>query len=97
MCSSIIESHNGVGCDLKNYKKIISEYHWLHAASNTAIIIHDHFPYDYCQGDISSLNFHLETLDKQCAFSRSGILCGACLVNLSQVLEHLTAKSVLAL
>ena len=85
VCSGIIESHSGVGCDLENYKIIRSEYHWLHAASNTAIIIHDHCPYDYCRGDISSLNFHLETLDKQCAFSRSGVLCGACLANLSQV------------
>ena len=81
----------------KIIKKLLSEYRWLHAASNTTIIIHDHFPYDYCQGDISSLNFHLETPDKQCVFSRSGILCGACLASLSQVLEHLTAKSALAL
>lgn len=86
VCSGIIESHSGVGCDLENnYTITRSEYHWLHATSSTAIVIHDHCPYDYCRGDINSLNFQLEIPDKQCAFSRSGTLCGACQANLSQV------------
>ena len=90
LCSDIIESHSGVGCDLENYTITRSEHHWLYyvtsnANSDSAIIIHNHCPYGYCRGDINSLNFHLETPDKQCAFHRSGILCGACQANLSQV------------
>ncbi|WP_435777552.1 hypothetical protein, partial [Salmonella enterica] len=52
---------------------------------HTRIIIHDHCPYDYCRTDTDSLTFHLETPDDQCAFNHSGVLCGACQANLSQV------------
>ena len=33
---------------------------------NTGIIIHDNCPYDYCQTDVSSVIFNLETPDDQC-------------------------------
>ena len=49
-------------------------------------MIHDNCPYDYCQVDNNSQAFKLEFPDDQCAFNRSGILCGACQENLSQVL-----------
>ena len=85
-----------MGCDLETYRIRRDEHHWLHATSNISysnnnqynrqtIVINDHCPYDYCQNDIDSLTIDLETPDKQCAFHRSGILCGACQANLSQV------------
>ena len=52
---------------------------------NTGIIIQDNCPYDYCQTDVSSLIFNLETPDDQCAFNHTRALCGACQANLSQV------------
>ena len=92
LCSDIIQSHSGVGCDLETYSIMRSKHRWLHATvensssvDSAVIIIHDHCPYDYCRTDTLSLTFHLETPDKQCAFQRSGILCGACQANLSQV------------
>ena len=89
-CSDILESHSGVGCDLETYTVTKRKQSWIHAISNasradSAIIIHDYCPYDYCRADIESLNFHLEAPDKQCAFHCSGILCGACQTNFSQV------------
>ena len=87
-CSEILKSHSGVGCDLETYTITRSKQSWLHTMSNPsnfAIIIHDYCPYGYCRADIESLNFRLEAPDKQCAFHRSGILCGACQANLSQV------------
>ena len=61
-----------------------------HPIQNHGIIFHDFCPFDYCQTD--SLSFHLETPDDQCAFNRSGILCGACQANLSQVLDTSICK-----
>ena len=49
-------------------------------------MIHDNCPYDYCQVKNNTLSFKLELPDDQCAFNRSGILCGACQENFSQVL-----------
>ena len=59
---------------------------------NTGIIIHDNCPYDYCQTDVSSLIFNLETPDDQCAFIRTGVLCRACQANLSQDLVFGTSR-----
>ena len=52
------------------------------------IVIHDYCPYDYCRTDINSLTIHLdpESTDEQCAYGRSGVLCGACRANYSQML-----------
>ena len=98
LCSTRIDSHDGVSCDLETYSIKRDEHHWIHATSDPnqyngqVIVIHDHCPYDYCQDDTDSLNFHLETPDEQCAFHHSGILCGVCQANLSQVLGTSNCK-----
>ena len=49
--------------------------------------MHDHCPFDYCSsttGSIQSLDLNYP--NQQCAFNRSGILCGACEANYSNVL-----------
>ena len=56
------------------------------------IVIHDHCPYDYCRIDNNSLTISLESSDKQCAYDCSGILCGACKVNYSQVFRTARCK-----
>ena len=95
LCSTRIDSHDGVSCDLETYSIKRDEHHWIHATSDPnqyngqVIVIHDHCPYDYCQDDTDSLNFHLEAPDEQCAFHRSGIVCQA---NLSQVLGTSNCK-----
>ena len=55
-----------------------------------AVIIHKHCPFDYCNTNLIQLN--LEYPDEQCAFDRSGILCGACQHNLSHVLGSSNCK-----
>lgn len=51
---------------------------------NEGILVHDHCPYDYCKPE--DLNIVLTSPDTQCAFNRSGIMCGACREGLSLVL-----------
>lgn len=46
--------------------------------------MHTHCPLDYCQ--VSSDTISITQPDQQCAGSRSGVLCGACLANHSAVL-----------
>jgi hypothetical protein len=87
-CFQSIENHVGVSCDLQTYRITRSRNKWLSAVfehndtQEHGVIIHDNCPYDYCQ---SKEVFHLENRDDQCAFNRSGVLCGACKTNLSQV------------
>ena len=92
-CSPLILNHDGVDCNFSTWSIKRKEGKWLlttdeHSSSTpyTGIIIHNHCPYDYCRTDSNSLTFHLETPDDQCAFNRSGMLCGACQANFSQVL-----------
>ena len=91
-CSPLILYHDGVECDLSTWSIKRKGEKWLLTTNEhsnfipyTGIIIHDHCPYDYCRIDADSLTFHLETPDEQCTFNRSGVLCGACQANLSQV------------
>ena len=91
-CFQSIEDHIGVSCDLQTYRVKRSKNKWLSAVfehndtQEHGVIIHDHCPYDYCQSKEDSLAFHLESQDDQCAFNRSGVLCGECKMNFSQVL-----------
>ena len=41
-----------------------------------ALTVHPHCPFDYCVN--GRVIFLLNNTDKQCAYSRSGLLCGAC-------------------
>ena len=84
--------HEGVSCDMNTFTIQRIEGRWLYVTEdhknvtlNTGIIIQDNCPYDYCQTDVSSLIFNLETPDDQCAFNHTRVLCGACQANLSQV------------
>ena len=57
---------------------------WIATAEGSGgVIVHEHCPFDYCKPD--SFDLDLEYPDEQCAFHRSGILCGACQYNLSHV------------
>ena len=94
-CLHLFNHHKGVGCYFKNgsFGLTRSKDKWMlttfkHTSNHNiqGMLIHNHCPYGYCRRDGDSLTFHLETPDDQCAFNRSGILCGACQANLSQVL-----------
>ena len=40
------------------------------------LILHPHCPFDYCVNE--TVVFPLNNADSQCAYNRSGLLCGAC-------------------
>ena len=45
------------------------------------LILHPHCPFDYCK--LEAVSFQLDSRDLQCAYGRSGTLCGACKSGLS--------------
>ena len=49
-----------------------------------ALILHPHCPFDYCASH--TVDFPLNNTDLQCAYNRSGLLCGACKKGYSLVL-----------
>ena len=58
---------------------------------NTGFVISPHCPFDYCHLPAQPVYLNLSDLtgaDKQCAFNRSGMLCGACAEGLSLTLGN---------
>ncbi len=83
----------GLSCNTKSFEVVRSEQKWVTAVFNhtmpdeyPGVIIHDQCPYNYCRKDADSLSIRLELYEEQCANNRSGILCGECQLNLSQIL-----------
>ena len=76
-----------INCSGINATVVKNEPSWIavYNESNCAgTIVYPFCPYDYCKQ--SSITFSLSDPDKQCAFNRSGLLCGACDQNLSLML-----------
>ena len=90
----------GFSCDFYDYKISRGKEQWIsvtyHDHLSTikmpGVIAHQHCSFDYCRTDNGSLLIHLEDPDKQCAFNRTGILCGGCKPNLSRVLGSSRCK-----
>ena len=62
-----------------------NQHFWVgYVNSSHAIILHPHCPFDYCVNDKKV--FPLNNTDLQCAFNRSGLLCGRCKKGYSVVL-----------
>ena len=88
--------HHGIDCDINTLtvqrpaqKWISTTYTHLNSSQSQqqGVLVHDHCPFDYCistNGSIQSLNLNYP--NQQCAFNRSGILCGACEGNYSNML-----------
>ena len=90
----------GLRCDLNEYKVVRGKRQWVgvadhHTKAGDSIIAHQHCPYDYCRIEKESLSIRLEDQDEQCAFNRTGTLCGSCKDNLdlSRVLGTSRCKS----
>ena len=63
---------------------------WITAISNTSYLIFPHCPFGYCLPPSPPVSINLSDLDgadMQCAFGRSGKLCGTCKYGLSLSLE----------
>ena len=80
-------TQNGINCSINSQMVHRKSSMWINATiangSQDGIIIHKSCPFDYCNPN--TIDIDLEEPDKQCEFSRSGILCGACQQNLTLV------------
>ena len=86
---SLIEQ--GTECNVTSQTVTRKAHTWISAVHEDKIAINHHCPYDYCKDYVLSLN--LSTPNTQCAFNRSGILCGACQPGRSQVLGTSNCKT----
>ena len=83
-----------IQCDFSTYTILRPIPKWITATATynnlsdriAEVIVHNHCPFDYCKVSDSPMRLDLEDPDEQCAFNRSGILCGACKQNFSNVL-----------
>ena len=96
VCDPILQKHD-ISCDINNQRIHRQPLFWIYAIDSEEtsslmgnVLVHEHCPFDYCKP--YSLNLSLENPDEQCAFHRSGILCGTCQHNLSHVLGSSNCK-----
>ena len=91
MCHYSLEKQ-GIHCNTSSQTVIRKAQKWISTihVHIDGIAVNHHCPYDYCKSHDLSLN--LSTPDDQCAFSRSGILCGSCQPGKSQVLGTSNCK-----
>ena len=74
----------GINCSIDAQTIWRKNLFWITTAVESGrVLIHEHCPFDYCKP--GSFDLDLEDPDEQCAFHRTGILCGACQNNLSHV------------
>ena len=99
ICDPVLQKH-AISCDINSQRIHRKPLFWIYAIDSEEapsgslpmgnVLVHEHCPFDYCKP--YSLNLSLESPDEQCAFNRSGILCGACQHNLSHVLGSSNCK-----
>ena len=82
-CVSALKERN-ITCDIDT--RIITRQppYWLSNYSNH-LLLHDNCPYDYCKPGQVQIVMIEPNISEQCAFNRSGTLCGSCREGFSQV------------
>ena len=70
-------------CDIddESFRRASDFWVTYHNETPTGLILHPHCPFDYCQTAEVSVRF--DDLNTQCAYYRSGFLCGRCKDGLS--------------
>ena len=83
---SLIPTQNVIECDTHSQKvrKIAGTWIAPYKENSSKILFHEFCPFDYCKLENILINF--SNPDEQCAFNRSGILCGSCKPGLSLAL-----------
>ena len=79
VCHKLLQQFTN-SCDI-NSQSIQREGNYWFSYENTSFVSHHHCPFDYCTQETE--NITIAEIDKQCAYNRSGTLCGACKTNLS--------------
>ena len=97
-CLETLYAHDTM-CNLSTFKILRESPKWINAtfthtdsSQKTGVIVHDHCPFDFCKQTKGYTELNLTNPDEQCAFNRSGILCGACKTKLSRVLGTSNCK-----
>ena len=71
---------NHLTCNISDQTVMRHGTVWVNASfhdnSSDAVIVYKYCPFYYCKPEV--VNVNLKHPDTQCAFNRSGILCGAC-------------------
>ena len=84
LCVCNVElQNNHIPCDLNTQSVKRSGTVWVNASLDR-VIVYKYCPFNYC--NLKEISLSLEHPDLQCAFNRSGTLCGSCLRGLSLVL-----------
>ena len=98
ICSPSIIAHD-LSCDFSTYRIVRNAQDWIGTTTvhtlpdeHPSVIVHHHCPNGYCRSDNDSLSIQLEFQDHQCSFKHSGILCGECKENYSQILGSYKCK-----
>ena len=87
----------GIQCNFNAFEILRPSPKWINAtfertgtsnniSTGPGVIVHRHCPFDYCKLTTKELPLRLDNPDVQCAFNRSGILCGACQSHFSHML-----------
>ena len=85
-CHLLLNQYN-VTCNIDNQTITKADSAWISfdKSLGSEVILHPECPFDYCKA--GTVTFKLtENPDFQCAFSHTGVLCGACLPGLSLAL-----------
>ena len=88
VCHQILLGNNIDTCFISNGTGFILRPtpSWIGLPNDTSssILIHPHCPFDYCQ--LQDISITAESVNTQCQYQRSGVLCGSCREGLSMIL-----------
>ena len=92
-CNSLLRQlGNQVTCSIKNQSIQRFPPTWIGYVQSTdgsvTVAYHEYCPFDYCKTTVVSLSVTNEILtqDVQCAYNRTGVMCGSCSAGLSEVM-----------
>ena len=83
-CVSQLRERNMTNCDITTGNITCLPPYWLSNYSQH-LLLHDHCPFDYCKTTPVQITLKEPDISKQCAFNRTGTLCGQCKEGLSLV------------
>ena len=77
VCNSLLDQF-GVKCDIasETVTRVSPMWMGLEDQNQGVILLHSYCPFDYCVPDSFNLNFSHQ--DSQCAYNRTGRICGIC-------------------
>ena len=95
VCHQILLDNNIDTCFISNGTGFILRPapYWIGLPNdmNSSILIHPHCPFDYCQ--LQDISITAESVNTQCQYQRSGVLCGSCREGLSMIMGSSECKT----